>query len=130
MPDRIASVRQLFYSRIVTCCNIVCSDLHAPRKKRFPFYITVTRNARIWCPAMQIFIHKIIDYLLLKILLEIHHIIRNADLCRNFSGIIYRAESTASAVFFLYFRFFVLPDLHRHTDHIISLFFQKICRYR
>ena len=28
------------------------------------------------------------------------------------------------------FRFFVLPDLHRHTDHIISLFFYKIFRYR
>ena len=66
----------------------------------------------------------------LELALEIHHIIRNADLCRNSSGIIYRTESTASAVFFLYFRFFVLPDLHRNTDHIISLFFQKICRYR
>ena len=85
------------------------------RVKRFPFYITVTRNCTDLVSAVQIFIHKgnRLPSSLKIALGRIHHIIRNADLCCNFSGIIYRAESTASAVFFLYFRFFVLPDLHR-----------------
>ena len=72
---------------------------------------------------MQILIHEIVYDIGLKFLLKIHDIIGDSKGCRHAPCVIHCAQSAASPLLFLYDAFFILPDLHRNPDHIISLFF-------
>ena len=125
--DRISSVRKLINSCIMTGCDIICTDLQTALQKRFPFDISVAGNTRIRCTPLKIFLRKIINDILLKFLSEIHNIIRNADPLCHSSGIVNRGKPAASVCSCCFLRILRLPDLHGHTDHIISLLFQKPC---
>ena len=111
-------------------CDIISPDFQCSLHHGFPFYITVTCDAGIRGSPCRIFFHEIVDDLLFELSFKVHDIIRNLKSGRNPSGIIHGTQSAATAIFFHRRLFLILPDLHRHTDHAISLFFQKICGHR
>ena len=123
--DCVSSIRKFINPRIMSCCDIVCSDGKTSLQKCFPFHITIAGNTRVRCSSVQVFFRKVINYIFLEFLFKIHHIIRNTNRRCNTSCIVYRTEPATAAVFFLNLIVLILPDLHRHTDHIIALFFQK-----
>ena len=125
IADRITPIWQLFDPCIMTGCNIIRPNLKAPLQKCFPLDIAVAGDTWIRRLSIQIRIRKIIHDIFPKIVFKIHYIIRNSNLGRNSSGIIHCTQSTASAILFLDEFVFILPDLHRHTNHIITLLFQK-----
>ena len=121
--DCISSVRELINPCIMSCCNIICSDGKTSLQKSFPFHIAVTGNTWIWCSSVEILFCKVINNIFLKFLFKVHYIIRNSYRRRNPSCIIHCTEPAAASILFLNDVVFILPDLHRHTDHIIALLF-------
>ena len=119
----ISSVWKPVYSCIMPCSNIVCTDLHTAGKQRFPLNITVTGITGIRRPACQIFLHKVIHYLILKLSFKIHHIMGNIQCLGHTSCILHGRKTAAASVFFQNLLLPLLPDLHGDSDHIISLFF-------
>ena len=121
--DCIPSIRKFINPCIMSCCDIVCSDGKTSLQKCFPFHITVAGNTRIRCSSVQVFFCKVINYIFLEFLFKIHHIIRNTNRRCNTSCIVHCTEPAAASILFLNDVVFILPDLHRHTDHIIALLF-------
>ena len=114
----------------MSCRDIIRSDLQTSLQQRFPLYIAVAGNTRIRGPSMQIFIYEIINYIFLKFLPEVHHIISYSEAFCHSSCVLHRRQSAAPSIFFQCTDIIFLPDLHRNADDLISLFLQKICRHR
>ena len=109
--------------------DIIRSDLQTSLQQRFPLHIAVARDTRIGGSSVQIFIYKIINYIFLKFLPEVHHIISYSEAFRHTSCVFHRRQSAASSIFFQCTDIIFLPYLHRNADNLISLFLQKICRH-
>ena len=116
--------------------NIVGPNLQTPFQHCLPLHIAVAGNAGIWRPPLQIFLHKVIHNTPFKLLAEIHHIMGNPQYFRCCPGILHGREAAAgsltaaSVTLSAACPVWLLPDLHCHTDDLIALFLQQICRHR
>ena len=103
--------------------HVLGSELPRPIDQRAELQLFIARHAWIRGASGFVFLGKIIDHLLLKIVCFIHQVIRNAQLVRDAPRVHHRLRSAA-----LILRpgdAILRPKLERDADHLVALFEQK-----
>src|SRR4051794_40022316 len=106
---------------IVACCYPITVQFVGLLKKITEFNLIVALNTGIRSSILEVLMHKIINYLVLKNILRINDIKRNIDFITNSTGIVCIDERTTSASETLNIRSTVIPQLHVNTYDLITL---------
>src|SRR5690606_20150103 len=85
-------------------------------------YVCVAKHTGVGSPSCQVFACKVIDDVVAKLFSDIENIVWKPKAYGNISGIIYRVETTTTCLLLARTRRSIVPCLHRHAYHFISLF--------
>jgi hypothetical protein len=90
----------------------------------------VAQHTRVWGPAGDVFIGKVIDDVIPEFLPDINDIMRKAQAYRYVTGIVYGIQATATGFFLAATGGGIIPGLHGHAHHFIALLMQHHRGYR
>jgi hypothetical protein len=107
--------------------QVISLQFEGTAQQDFKLKDLVTDNAGVRSPAVEVVITETIDNLLFELFFKVNDVERDFEKFSNAARIINIVKGTTGteALAVLIGKLGVVPDLHRHTDHLTTLLFEQ-----